>query len=329
MADSFRGFDIYIYTTVTIMMINNKNWKFSSVSSVSPLKHFYITGFTDGEGCFHLGINSHCKYKFGYSLGAVFKIHIAKKDLAILEEIQSYFGVGKIYKLGKGSIQYQVSSIKELGVIIDHFDKYPLITDKEADYILFKRGLQILQNKEHLTLEGFRDFVAIKASINKGLSPELKAAFPDVIPVERPLVQDKKILDPFWLAGFIEGEGCFLVNISDSPTHKLGSKVELRFQITQHNRDALLMESLVKYLDCGKVFRSREAVDFVVTKFSDITEKIIPFIEKYPIQGVKRENFEIFKIVAELIKNKEHLTLEGLKEIKELKSKMNTQKKIE
>ena len=53
--------------------------------------------------------------------------------------------------------------------------------------------------------------VAIKASMNYGLSDDLKAAFPNISPVHRPLVLDKKIKDPNWLAGFATGEGCFLL----------------------------------------------------------------------------------------------------------------------
>ena len=39
-------------------------------------------------------------------------------------------------------------------VIIPHFDKYPLVTQKLADYILFKEIVSLMKNKEHLTLDG-------------------------------------------------------------------------------------------------------------------------------------------------------------------------------
>jgi hypothetical protein len=45
-------------------------------------------------------------------------------------------------------------------------------------------------------MEGLRKIVGIKASMNKGLSEELKAAFPDTISVPRPLVKDQEIKDP-------------------------------------------------------------------------------------------------------------------------------------
>lgn len=125
----------------------------------------------------------------------------------------------------------------------------------------------------------------------------------------------------------MSGEGCFYINIKQSPASKLGEAVQLKFQITQHTRDVLLMESLAKILDCGKVYSSRETIDFVVIKFSDIKEKIIPLFDKYPIQGVKSKDFEDFKKVAKLMQSKSHLTREGLDQIKKIKAGMNSARK--
>jgi hypothetical protein len=84
------------------------------------------------------------------------------------------------------------------------------------------------------------------------------------------------------------------------------------------------MEKLVEYLGCGFISERGDIVDFHVTKFNDVYHKIIPFFEKYQIIGVKLENFNDFCKVANLVNNKEHLTLEGLTKIRELKLKMNT-----
>jgi hypothetical protein len=90
-----------------------------------------------------------------------------------------------------------VKSIKELQLIIYHFDKYPLITKKLADYNLFKQAFNLIKRKEHLTMEGLRSIVAIKASMNKGLSEKLKVAFPSTKPVPRPAVSHQEIKDPY------------------------------------------------------------------------------------------------------------------------------------
>lgn len=59
-------------------------------------------------------------------------------------------------------------------------------------------------------------------------------------------------------------------------------------------------------------------------KLSDLTDKIIPFFNKYPIQGVKAKDFNDFSIVSEMIKEKKHLTQEGLNKIHKIKAEMNT-----
>jgi len=112
-----------------------------------------------------------------------------------LELIQAYFGVGKIYKHGTNSLELRVSSLNDLKIVINHFDNYPLITQKLADYKLFKQGVELIQNKEHLTKNGLLKLINLKASLNLGLSENLKLNFSDFIPVERPLVKNTKIQD--------------------------------------------------------------------------------------------------------------------------------------
>ena len=241
-------------------------------------------------------------------------------------------GVGNIYSSEtRSSLAYKVTSIKDLVSVINHFDKYPLITNKQADYLLFKKVVGMIQLKEHLTLDGLKKIVAIKASINRGLSDELKAAFPHVIPVKRPIVTPlagsgvKKIcFDPEWLAGFTSAEGCFLVNVFRSSGHKLGFRVQLRFQLTQHARDEALMRSLIEYFGCGNVYIRERAVDFIVQKSSDLDSKIIPLFNKYPIVGEKFLNFKDFCLIAELIKQNKHLTKSGLDQILKIKEGFNT-----
>jgi len=43
-----------------------------------------------------------------------------------------------------------------------------------------------------------------------------------------------------------------------------------------------------------------------IKKNFDIENKVIPFFNEYTILGAKRLDFEDFKKVAELVKNKEH-----------------------
>jgi len=94
---------------------------------------------------------------------AIFSIGLHKGDLALLEMIRaSLGGVGNITKQGNDLIRFRVSSTKDLKVIIDHFNKYPLITQKRADFELFKLIVDIISRKEHLTTEGLRKIVNLR-----------------------------------------------------------------------------------------------------------------------------------------------------------------------
>lgn len=86
--------------------------------------------------------------------------------------------IGSIPLHGKDAVQYRVSYIKDLQVIVDHFNNFPLITHKWWDFQLFKAAFELVKCKRHLTLEGLIDIVSIKASMNLGLSEELEIAFP-------------------------------------------------------------------------------------------------------------------------------------------------------
>mgnify|MGYP006185496677 CR=1 FL=1 len=117
-----------------------------------------------------------------------FAICLNHKDRFVLENIKSYFGVGNISNHGS-TVRYQVNpSIKELLVIIKHFDNYPLITQKLTDYIIWKKIILMMVQKEHLTHVGLEKIVALKASLNLGLSDKLKEAFSGVVPVARPVI---------------------------------------------------------------------------------------------------------------------------------------------
>jgi hypothetical protein len=122
--------------------------------------------------------------------------------------IQSFFyGVGVIIKKSTTeSVIYSVQSLKELNdVIVPQFDKYPPLglTKKRADFILFKEVLELMNTREHLTMEGLAKIVNIKAYMNKGLSEQLKEQFLDVVLVQRSIVEISQfhVSNPFLLIG--------------------------------------------------------------------------------------------------------------------------------
>lgn len=79
--------------------------------------------------------------------------------------------------------------------------------------------------------------------------------------------------------------------------------------------------SILNYFNCGK-FYEKSIARYVVQKTTDINEKIIPFLKKFPLQGSKGLDFSHFMQIAELMKVKAHLTESGLKQVIEIKKGM-------
>jgi hypothetical protein len=161
---------------------------FSVIDHKKNHSPYYVTGLVDGEGSFGLYLAKNSSTRSGYQIQATFHITLHKNDYALLEMVKEFFGVGGIYKDGDRYIKYSVRSLKDLAIIIKHFEEYPLRTQKRADFELFKDSVQLMLNRSHITEEGLKKIISLKASMNKGLSCSLKSAFPNVVPVPIPLV---------------------------------------------------------------------------------------------------------------------------------------------
>ena len=160
--------------------INKNTIKFySNVAFQLPKKRnaqldpIFITGFVDGEDSFKINIVEDQNYKTGFHVWLSLSISLHVRDRALLDKLQLTLGVGRISKHGSESILLQVTSIKEIKKIIEHFDKFPLKPKNFADYKLWKEVYNLIINNEHHTVEGIQKIMARKAKSNKGLSEKL------------------------------------------------------------------------------------------------------------------------------------------------------------
>ena len=142
--------------------------------------------------------------------------------------------------------------------------------------------------------------------------------------------------DPWYITGFVEGEGCFCVSISKHKTKRLGFDARLMFEIEMIIDDKPLLLGLQRYFDCGYVYTLnyqrygwRPHVKYAVKSQKEIFDKVIPFFRKFPLKGKKRKDFELFCQASEIFKTKKHLTEGGLKKLREIQLKMNIRRKLE
>lgn len=141
-------------------------------------------------------------------------------------------------------------------------------------------------------------------------------------------------LNPFYVSGFVDGEGCFAISIN----RRQGTSrtyARLIFEIELREDDKEILYRIQKTLGCGQMYRLDYAkyekwlphYKYKVSNFPDVYNKVIPFFKKYKLQGKKKDNFRVFCEVAELIKAKKHLTKEGVEFIIKLRDSVMNKKR--
>ena len=258
----------------------------------------------------------------GWGVSASFTLHLHVKDLPLLYAIQKFFGVGRVHATANGrSACFTVSRIKDIiSVIIPHFNLYPLQSSKSIDFLLWTQCVDLLINKEHLTESGLNKIIGIKHAINKGIVEDLKLKFKSVEPTVRPeYVVSGNSLNPQWVSGFTEGDGSFHVSISSKT-----NQVRVIYSIGLHKRDLPLILKIQEFFGgIGKISFYNNVAQYIVADTNIIEVTIKPHFDTYSLCGNKLLNYLIWKEILFLVKTSAHLTSEGLKKIKDLKSKLN------
>ena len=290
------------------------------------------SGLIDGEGSFSIIVDRNKTRRLSWRVQLKFQIGLHIKDLNLLTQLQQYLdNIGSIHLAkNRDIVNYSIDAKEDLNKLIIHLDKYPLLSQKAADLMLFKQAVNLVNTKAHLTVEGLSKIINIKASMNLGLSEMLKSEFDGYIPVKRPVINHNVILDPNWISGFVSAEGNFDVRMPSTKS-KLGYRVQLRFRISQHDRDLKLMEKIVEYFGSGNIYKysGKSAISLTVVDFNQITNTIVPFFNKYPIIGVKLYDYLDWCKIHSLMVNRSHLTVEGINSIRKIKSGMNMGRSFE
>lgn len=127
----------------------------------------------------------------------------------------------------------------------------------------------------------------------------------------------------YYLAGFVDGEGSFIVSVRRRQEHVSGWQVDLTFNVSQKERHILAY--FKRYLGCGRFQQRPDGIFyFVVSNQRSIQERVIPFFERFSfLSQRKQSNFAIFKKIASKVAAREHLTSDGLDQIMHLRERLN------
>jgi len=255
------------------------------------------------EGSFGFSITRHPEMTCGYNVQL--KIHITQSthSVNVLHEIKNFFKCGTVLPHNRTGdrIRYQITSIVDIvNILIPFLELHPLLTSKFLNYQDFKKAVELIMKKEHLTLDGIYKLIEIKKNINKGRSFQDKWLFCSTH-------CNIKIITPEWIQGFCDGESCFGFYLKEDKKYP-----KYLFDVSQNTHDVAIFEQMQKYFNCGKISPKRmdntleTAINvnsmshFTVRTMSDINDVIIPFFDKYPLLTNKYYDYEDWKILISM-----------------------------
>jgi len=140
-------------------------------------------------------------------------------------------------------------------------------------------------------------------------------------------------LDPMWLVGFTDGEGCFSISFVKNEELRFGYQVFTEFVITQGAKSLPTLEAIQRFFQCGNIYENRRYDNhqeniyrYCVRDKRELASKICPFFRRFPLQTAKRRDFELFELGLRIIERKGHLEEAGFNELRAIASQMNRKK---
>ncbi len=142
----------------------------------------------------------------------------------------------------------------------------------------------------------------------------------------------QNLLDPSYIVGFVDGEGCFSVTCSQRDDCKTGYEIKAAFEMEVVIDDYPIMKRIHRALDKpGQLYsfdfkrypKWKPHCKIKVSNIKDITEKVIPFFKAHPLQSKKAKSFKIFCKIVKMIQEKKHLQRSYAKKIVKLRNTMN------
>ncbi len=135
-----------------------------------PLDPWFVTGLTEGEGCFCVSFAVRAKLRTGLEVRPSYSLSLNEKDRGLLEDLQAFFGCGWIRESkGDRTFKYEVRSIGDLAdTILPHFERFPLKGHKAKSCAGFSQVCRMVEQGDHVQRDGLRVIVGIAYDFGVG-----------------------------------------------------------------------------------------------------------------------------------------------------------------
>jgi hypothetical protein len=127
----------------------------------------------------------------------------------------------------------------------------------------------------------------------------------------------------YYFAGFVDGEGSFILKFRPRPDFHTGWKVSLTFNVSQ--KDEVILALLKRHLRCGTLFQKGGGVwMYEVDNIESIRDNVVPFFRRFGfLSAKKKRDFAIFESMLDMFLDGQHLTVSGIRKLLEMRRSMN------
>ena len=128
----------------------------------------YISGYTDGEGCFTVSIAPRATLKVGWEVRPSFSVSQNGDRAEVLHAIKAYFGCGSIRPdRSDNTLKWETRRLEDiLGNVVPHFEQFPLLSSKRYDFDRFASVCRLMAAGAHLRRGGLSEIVELVSGMN-------------------------------------------------------------------------------------------------------------------------------------------------------------------
>ena len=132
----------------------------------ADLNNYWFCGFSDVISNFNIKVLGNIKTNFSIdNISLSFQMKF--KDKKLLNVIKNFLGGNIIYNKRENLYYYKTESFLSAYKIINYFDKYHLLSSKYIYYIKWRKTYNIIQDNNHLKINGFIKIMKIVEFMNK------------------------------------------------------------------------------------------------------------------------------------------------------------------
>ncbi|HXF44310.1 MAG TPA: LAGLIDADG family homing endonuclease [Candidatus Paceibacterota bacterium] len=147
-----------------------------------------------------------------------------------------------------------------------------------------------------------------------------------------------------YIAGFVDGEGCFYINFRRDVRHDRKNKPvyfywKIGFAIVLRDDDKEILENIKQTLSCGIIFNRNGQARLQINNLNDLVEKVVPFFDNHVLRAKKKYDYVLWKEALNILQRNRQTRIPGekkfskvnwndtdLKKLQKIKSEMEKYK---